>query len=264
MKKPAYLCLAFLFISVISPTASAFDTKGIQPVQPNGTFSAISAHGSGKDELGVMLSIERSVEPNFFRLYLDTSYGLNDNMDLMSNIPLIFDHSGTEGLEDINLGFKHNVLKEERIGPSISYLLGLSIPGRNGISAEGHYGGGLIVSKRVGPFRGHGNLLYYKSMDSALDDEVELRLGLDLAAAHSFNILSEVLIRSSHSASNDDDLIEGRLGYRTKISSSTYATMGAGYDFRNSNPDLRVFFSLSLLAPVDRSMVKNIFIEDPS
>jgi hypothetical protein len=248
MKKITFSASVLLLLLYFNYESFAFDTKGIQPVQPYGTFSALSAYTSGMNRSGAMFTIERSVEPNFSRLTLDASYGIKENIDLLANIPLVFDYSGAEGIEDISFAYKHNFLKEKRLGPSMSYILGFSFPGRDGISTDGHIGGGMIISKRIGPFQGHGNLLYYKSTDSSLDDELEFRVGFDLAAAHNFNILSELIYKNSHFSGNDD-LIEGRLGYRVKIYSGLYATIGGGYDFRNRNPELRMFFSLSMLHP---------------
>lgn len=260
MKKIILPLLVTLLTIINIETSTAFDIKGFQPVQPYGTFSTLSANTVGKSRLGIMVSIERSIDPNFYRFYLNTAFGLTDNVEILTSIPYVFDYLDTKGFEDISIGYKHTILSEKHLGPSISYLLGFSFPGKDGISAEGHFGGGLLVSKRVGPFRGHGNLFYYKPTTSSLEDEVELRLGLDLAAAHSFNILSELIVKKSH-FSEQVDLIEGRIGYRVKTSSNSYTTLGIGYDFKNRNPEFRVFLSLSLF-PLEHVRVKKIYEEE--
>ncbi len=261
MKKIALALSIVLFTAATNmDTVAAFETQGFMPVQPYGAFSTLSAYTVGRERLGVMLSLERSVDPNFYRLHLNAAYGLMDDIDLLASLPFVFDYHNSEGFEDISFGFKHTILSERRLGPSISYLIGFSIPGKDELSSKGHFGGGILVSKRVGPFKGHGNVFYYRSAGASLEDEVELRLGLDLAAAHGFNVLSELIVKKSH-FSESIDFIEGRIGYRVKISSASFATLGMGYDFKNRNPELRVFLSVSLF-PFQQREVKRLYQEE--
>ncbi|VAX28503.1 hypothetical protein MNBD_NITROSPIRAE02-1123 [hydrothermal vent metagenome] len=259
MKKITLLIILLLALTDVDSSA-AFDTKGFQPVQPYGTFSTLSAYTIEKDKPGIMFSLERSIEPNFYRLFINASYGLTDKIEILTSIPFIFNYRGTGGIGDTSIGYKYNILSEKRLGPSISYLFGFSIPGKETFSTLGHVGGALLISKRVGPFRGHGNLFYFKSTSSSMEDEVELRLGLDLAAAHSFNILSELIVKKSH-FSDHIDLVEGKMGYRVKISSNSYAALGVGYDFKNRTPELRIFLTLSLF-PLDQVKVKRIYYKE--
>ncbi len=261
MKKITPLIILLSVVTVANSSA-AFETKGFQPVQPYGTFSTLSAYTIEKDKPGIMFSLERSIEPNFYRLFINASYGLTEKIELLTSIPFIFEYRNTGGIGDTSIGYKYNIVSEKRLGPSISYLMGFSIPGDETFSTRGRVGGALLVSKRVGPFRGHGNLFYFKSTSSDLEDEVELRLGLDLAAAHSFNILSELIVKKSH-FSERIDLVEGKMGYRVKLSSNSYAALGVGYDFKNRTPELRIFLTLSLF-PLDQVKVKRVYEEEGS
>ncbi len=259
MKKRAVLFI-LLLILMDADYSAAFDTAGFQPVQPYGAFSTLSAYTIEKGKPGIMFSLERSIDPNFYRLSFNASYGLTAKTEILTTIPFIFYYDDTGGIGDTNMGYKYNILSENRYGPSLSYLVGFSIPGEETFSTRGRVGGALLVSKRVGPFKGHGNLFYFKSTSSSLEDEVELRLGLDLAAAHSFNILSELIVKKSH-FSEHVDLVEGRMGYRVKVSTNSFAALGVGYDFKNRTPELRIFLSLSLF-PLDQVKVKRVYEEE--
>lgn len=253
--------MTLLLIVLDISSLSAYDIKGLQPIQPNGTFSTFSANIIGEKRFGTMFSIERSVEPNFYMLSINTSYGLSDKNEILASLPYVFDYSDTDGIENINLGYKHNILQEKTINPSISFLLAFSLPGKKGLSVDSRVGGGLIISKRIGPFQGHGNIFYYMPSNPSMKDAVELRLGLDLSAAHGFNVLSELIIKKSHFA-DDIDVVEGRLGYRSAISSNSFATAGVGFDLKNRAPGLKVFFLYSIFIPKKIIKIKRIFEQE--
>jgi hypothetical protein len=262
MKKKLIAAAVIFFIYGIIDTKSsrAFDLAPLSPIQPYGTFSTFSAYTLGKGKLGVALTLEKSIEPNFFRVILGSEYGLFENIDFVANFAAVLDFDDDEGIEGLNIGFKHHFLREKRSVPSLSYLVSISIPGKDRFSAEGRYGGGIIITKSLGPFEGNLNLLYYKSTDSSFEDEVELRIGLDLAAAHNFNVLGELIVKKSHFSENIDS-VEGRVGYRVKISSKSFALLGLGYDFKNRNPELRLFFSLNIFYPFFERDIKRIYVE---
>ncbi len=262
MKKSLLKTLLLFNILLIPPaTAYAFDLQGIQPLQPYGTFSTFTAYNLDKGKWGLELLTERSIDPNFYRFTLVTAYGVTDTIELIGNLPFVTDYLNDEGLEDISMGFKQKILKEKRLGPSVSYLLTFSVPGKDRFSYRGRAGAGLIVSKRLGPFLGNLNLLYFKPTSSSLEDEYQLRIGLDMAAGHNFNLLTELIVKKSH-FSESIDLIEGRLGYRVKLSSGYFGTVGMGYDFKNRNPELRLFLSLSMILPVKEKKIKKIYYEE--
>lgn len=260
MYKRASITLLLLTLTFISspPNARAFDILGLQPLQPYGTFSSFSAYTLGKDRSAFMLYTEKSIDPNFYRISINAGYGLSNKVDILANLPFIIDYLGTEGVESFNFGFKHTIRTEERLGPTISYLLSVSLPGEDQFLSSIRFGGGLLVSKKLGPFSGHINLTYYKPTESSLEDEIDLRMGFDLAAGHNFNLLSELIVRKSH-FSGHLDLIEGRLGYRVRTSSSSFAALGLGYDFKNRVPELRLFIAFSMIYPLFEQPVKWVY-----
>ncbi len=236
--------MTLFLLTALSTSAFGFDVQGIQPVQPLGAISTMNAFTVGKENIGVMLGIEKSVDPNFYRLSLNAEYGLLKQVDLLASLPLVVGLSGSEGMQDITIGLKHSIITEKRYGPSFSYIVDFSLPGREELSIGGRVGGGLILTKRLGPFSGNLNLFYHIPFDSDYKKEIELRFGLDLAAVHNVNLLTEIIIKKSHFSVHIDQ-VEGRGGYRVKLSPDTYVTLGLGYDFKNREPELRFFFLIS-------------------
>ena len=244
-----------------SKYAYSFDLQGIQPLHPYGTFSTFSAYSLEKDNWGVGLSTERSIDPNFYRFTLVTAYGITDTIEIIGNVPFVLDYFNDEGVEDISIGYKQRILSESQVGPTVSYLLTFSVPGKERFSYDGRAGAGIIVSKRIGPFLGNINMLYFKPTNASLEDEYQLRLGFDMAAGHNFNLLAELLVKKSH-FSEKIDQVEGRLGYRVKVSSGYFGTLGLGYDFKNREPEVRIFLSLSVVLPVKEKKIKKIYEEE--
>ena len=250
----------FLFLS-ITERLYAFDISGLQPLAPHGVFSTFSAESLQKSKSSIEIAAERSREPDFYRFSLKAAYGLSDNLEFNLTIPYVYHYSGKKnGLEDIALGFKHRFYDEEKYGPSLAYLITASIPsGENGLTSDGRVGGGLIVSKRVGPFNGHANLFYEKPGSGGVKDEISLLAGIEFSAAHNFKILSEIIIKKSHEHKNSQ--IEARFGYRIKTTEYIYTTFGAGLDIKARSPEYRVFLSVNFTTPNGKKKIKK-FIEE--
>ncbi len=247
----SFACFCYLFAITLS-TAYGFDLKGLQPVQPHGVFSTFSTgtHEKGVTSLG--LGLEKSIDPDFLRLNTTLSYSLIDTLELSATLP--YRINSISGFEDVSFGLKHRIANEMGSMPSLAYLLVAAPPsGKDEISTDGRYGGGLIISKKIGPFRTHANLLYFIPDRGDLKHEIDFLVGADLSAAHNLNILTEVLVKKSH-FSHKIDSIEGRLGYRFRPADFLFTTLGAGYDFKNRNPELRLFLSFTLLYPSKKSV----------
>jgi hypothetical protein len=258
MKRAILFILLFLSIT---ERLYAFDISGLQPLAPHGVFSTFSAESLQKSKSSIEIAAERSREPDFYRFSLKAAYGLSDNLEFNLTIPYVYHYSGKKnGLEDIALGFKHRFYDEEKYGPSLAYLITASIPsGENGLTSDGRVGGGLIVSKRVGPFNGHANLFYEKPGSGPVKDEISLLAGIEFSAAHNFNILSEIIIKKSHEHKNSQ--IEARFGYRIKTTEYIYTTFGAGLDIKARSPEYRVFLSVNFTTPNEKKKIQK-FIEE--
>jgi len=241
--------LRAIFVLYILFTPSlllALDTPGLLPYHPNGTFSTFSPGTLQVGETGITFGLEKTVDPSFFRLTLAGEHGLMENFDILFTVPFVLGLNDSEGFQDMSVGFKHNIQQEGKKMPGVSYLLDASFPGRNRISTDGRFGGGILLGKRLGPFSGNLNILYHLPIKSSDEDELDIRAGLDLAAAHSIHILTELIVRKSH-LSTKIDVVEGRMGYRVKLQGGTDVTLGVGYDFKNRTPELRLFLTVSHL-----------------
>jgi hypothetical protein len=143
----------------------------------------------------------------------------------------------------------------------LAYLLEASIPvGDNALTSDGSVGAGLIVSKRVGPFNGHVNLLYKRPGASRLKDEISMLGGIEFSAAHNFKILTEIIVKKSHFAHEKKE-IEARFGYRIKTTDYIYTTFGAGMGINNRSPEYRFLLSVNFTTPYKKKKIKK-FIEE--
>ncbi len=255
--------LVVLLLLSISDKLHAFDISGLQPLAPNGIFSVFSAESLPKDRSSIEIAAERSREPDFYRFSVKTAYGITDKLELNLTVPYIYHYSDNEkGLADIAIGLKHRFYDEGKYGPSLAYLLNVSIPsGENEISSDGNMGIGLIASKRVGPFNGHLNLFFKKPGNARLKDEISMMGGVEFSAAHNFKILSEITIKKSH-YTNAYNQIEAHFGYRIKTSEYIYTTLGAGLNIKNRNPEYRLFMSVNFTAPHKKKKLEKIFEEE--
>jgi hypothetical protein len=260
---PSLFLSLVLLISFLPGRGFCFDTLGLQPVSPHGVFSTFSAESNPKQKYSFELSAESSIDPDFFRYALKGSYGISDNVELSITIPYVHQFLDyIDGLEDTAFGVKHRVYDEGKYGPSIAYLIHASIStGREDLSSDGKLGIGLIISKRISPFRGHFNIFYARPGDSSLEDEIILSGGIELSIAHNVSMLGEIHAKKSH-FSDEYDQIEARLGYRIKTTDSIYTNIGLGFDLKNRSPEYRIIFSVGFVAPYERKQLKRIYEEE--
>jgi len=261
MKKCFYLFIPLLLPIFFSP-AEAFDIKGLQPVPPHGIFSTFSAESFKQNQLGISLEVERAVSTDFYRTTLKGAYGLHDSVEFLFSVPYVFaNKDGGDGVEDISIGVKHRLVDESAYGPAFAYLLTVSAPVQNeNISTNGRTGGGLILTKKVGPFKGHLNLLYLRPQMSELHDEYDLNMGAELAFAHNMTFLAEIVGRKNF-YKEKLDFIEWKLGYRIANSDHIFTTIGAGFNMNNGSPEFRMLFSVSAVLPFTKTKTQKVYDE---
>lgn len=256
MKRAYFLVV---MIIALSGRSYAFDVAGLQPIAPNGIFSTFSADSLPENKLSLELGAERSLEPDFYRLSLRGAYGISDSAELDITVPYVLEFRDSYGIEDISFGIKHRFYNEGKYGPSLAYMVNASInSGKDKLSTDGRYGLGLIISKRIGPFRGHLNVFYEKPGAGRLEDEISFSGGVDLSAGHNFNLLGEVVVKKSH-FSSEFDFTEARFGYRLKTTENIYTTLGAGLDFNDRSPEYRVMLSVCFTTARERKEIKKIY-----
>jgi hypothetical protein len=254
--------LSILFFFCLCSISHSFEIKGLQPVDPYGVFSTFSAESLSKGKVAVAAAAEMSVDPDLYRFIFKTAYGLTDTMELNLTLPYINGTNTRDGFEDAAFGLKHRFFDEGKYGPSVAYILNVSVPsGTDEFGTDGRFGIGLVVSKRVGPVKGHVNFFYEKPGSNKPEEELSLLTGIDFAAAHNFNFLAELYVRKGH-YSDKIDVVEGRVGYRLKTTESIYTTFGAGFDFKNRSPETRVIFTVTFLAPKEKKKVQKIYEEE--
>ena len=261
MKKCFCLFIPLLLSIFLSP-AEAFDIKGLQPVPPYGVFSTFSAESLKQNQVGVSLELERSVHPDFYRTTLKGSYGLHDSFEVLFSVPYVsINRDGSDGLEDVSFGVKHRLLDEADYWPAIAYLLTVSAPMEDeSISTNGRVGGGLIFTKKVGPFKGHLNFLYLKPQKTDLNDEYDVNIGTELAITHKMTLLAELIGRKDF-YKEKLNFLEWRLGYRIANSDNIFTTIGAGFNIKNRTPDLRLLFSVSAVLPFQKTRIQKVYEE---
>lgn len=254
--------LYFLLLICLPEKLHAFDISGLQPLAPHGIFSTFSAESLMKNMSSVELVAERSREPDYYRLSFKAAYGISDKLEFNITAPYIYHYADKKnGLEDIAIGIKYRFYDEGKYGPSLAYILNASVhSGNNDMSSDGRIGGGLIISKRMGPFKGHLNLFYEKPGNERLNDEISLLGGVELSAAYNFKMLCELAVKKSH-YSHEYNQIEARFGYRIKTTDYIYTTFGAGLDIKNRSPEYRIFFSVNFTTPNEKKQIKK-FIEE--
>lgn len=252
--------LIFTLFLLIFP-CYAFDRKGFAPTSPFSVFSTFSAESPKQNQLAIDLGFDFSREPDIKRLNLNLSYGLIDNVEILTGLPYIFKYSNSfheRGFEDINFGIKHRFIEESTYFPSLAYLIYVAGEiGNEKFSTGGGWGGGFLLTKKVGPVKAHGNLLYFKPSNNDLRETWNLNLGTELMVSYNSKMLFELIGRKAIDK-NKIDLIEWRIGYRIKVSEHSYTTLGAGFDIKNRNPDMRVLFSISFILPKEKVVIKRI------
>ncbi len=240
-----------------------FDIIGLQPTSPYGVFSTFSAESPPKGKIALSTDAEILFDPDFYRFLFKTSYGITDTIELDITIPYIYNWAGSiDGFEDIAIGLKHRFLDEGKHGVSIAYVLNASIPsGRDEFSTDGSFGGGLIVSKRMGPVNGHVNFFYEKPGKGSLNEEMILAAGLDFAAAHNVKILGEIYSKKGYDSKKFDST-EARIGYRIKATDMIYTTLGIGFDIDSKDPKYKILLSVSFFLPHEKKVIKKIYEEE--
>jgi hypothetical protein len=260
MKRACYLILLCL---LLTGTSYAFDISGLQPVSPNSVFSTFSADSLPRQKISLEAGFERAERPDFYRFALKGAYGITDSMEFNFTIPYVYHLSDSiDGMEDIALGFKHRFYDEGKYGPSLAYVLSVSIPtGRDELSTNGRFGGGFIITKRVGPFKGHLNVFYEKPGTGSLQKELSFLGGIEFSASHNFKLLGEFIAQKSH-FSNKYDRIEARFGYRIRTADFIYTTLGAGFDLKRRSPAIRILASVSFTFPREKREIKKFYEEE--
>lgn len=241
-------------------SAFAFDVEGLRPLPPNGVFSTFGADSLKQNSIGVCLGFEKSVKSGYYRTTGQIAYGLHDRFEIDVTVPYDFAwENHVSGLEDANFGIKHRILDEGMYYPSVAYILEISTPsGDDAFSTHGQHGAGLVLTKKIGPFKGHLNLFYNKPLRSDLNEQYNVNLGAELAVTHDSKVIAELVGRKQY-FSNQIDLLEWRLGYRIATLENVYTTIGAGFNMRNNASEYRMLFSVSFILPYDNKKVEKIY-----
>lgn len=243
-----YLILICSFLVFLSLPGYSFELKGLQPVQPDGGFSGFSAATSGKGVFSAGIDLEKAIDVDYYRTTAKAGYGITSRMDVLISYPYIFDwDEKLDGSEDVNIGIKQNLFRENKYAPSVAYLLKVALStGKREFSTDGSAGAGIILSKKLGPFSSHLNLIYSEPFDDDFENQFEIILSVALRAAHDFDVIAELYALNSYF--NDEfDTVEGRLGYRIKTTENIYTVLGAGHDFKNDDPTFRLMVSFNFI-----------------
>ncbi len=253
-----FILVTFFLLFISNHAIASFDIKGLQPLPPYGVFSTFSAETLKQNQIGIGIGFEKSSEPSFNRGILQIAYGLHDRFEFNLTTPYVFNFkNGSSGFEDVSMGIKHRLIGESKYSPAFAYVLMVSAnSGKEEFTTGGSFGAGLILTKKVGPFKGHLNFLYTKPEESGLKDQYLFNLGSELAVTHNSKVLAEVISRKNYFR-NKLDLLEWRLGYRIKNADNIYTTIGAGFDIKNRTPDYRLLFSISIILPKQKKIIIN-------
>lgn len=256
-----FRALLIILLTILSSKVDAFDRKGFYPTAPFSVFSTFSAESLAQGKIALDLGYEVTVDPDMSRMTLNISYGLRDNVEVLLNVPYVLKYSNaidSHGFEDIAIGIKHRVIDETKLIPAIAYALyGSGHFGEDKISTEGGWGVGLILTKKVGPVKAHGNLIYFRPNRDTLNDSWSLNLGSELSLSYNSKLLFELIGRKAVYR-NRIDLIEWKLGYRIRITDFSYTTVGIGFDIKKRNPEFRFIFGISTVLPPERTQVRLI------
>lgn len=255
-----HIALLLLCLVLIPISAGAFDVSGLQPVSPYGIFSTFSAETLSAKKTAIEIKFEKSFDPDYYRSLASLSYGIKDNLEISATIPYVGEwNNSVSGFEDYNIGIKHRLMDETRYGPALAYLLTLSIPsGRDEFSTDGSYGAGVLVTKKVGPFKGHLNIIYSHPNKDGLKDEYKLNAGVDLAITHDSKLLAEISGKKNYFKKRID-FLEWKVGYRIAASDNIYTAIGFGFDIKERSPDYRFIFSFSFILPAEKEKIQKIY-----
>jgi hypothetical protein len=248
---PVCLPVSFVFLCLISLPAWAFEPDIVKPVAPNGVIQTFGAQSLQEGSYAGGINFEYVKHQTYYRFTLGYAYGITNSIELTLNAPYVY-HLETDmpgyysGFEDIGAALKYRFLEQGAYGPSAAVLLmGYTPTGSDAFSREGGVGGGVVLSRRVGPFMGNVNWVYTVPGQSVLKNEWDFLAGLDFSAARNLKMLAELHIRKGQSSSTVN-LTEGRFGYRL-FTEKFFSTVAVGYDFKDRNPEFRVIVSLTLV-----------------
>lgn len=258
------LIIFSIFVLILSSNAYSFDRKGFLPTAPFSVISTFSAESPKQNQVAIDFGFEFANDPDIKRTNLNLSYGLTNNVEIIANLPYNLSYHNSlndNGAEDINFGFKHRVIDETTYLPAFAYMLYVSGDlGNDEFSTEGGIGGGFIVTKKVGPVKAHGNLIYFRPDKEGLKETWNMNLGSELKVSYNSSILFEVIGRKAINK-NKIDLLEWRLGYRVRITDISYTTVSTGFDIKNRTPDVRFMFGISVVLPSEKNKFRRI-VED--
>jgi len=260
---PFLLLAFFVFLGRSSSFAVPFEQSGLQPLAPNGVFSTFGASTLEAGKASAAVGFEMAKEPDFYRYSGHFAYAPTDSFEISASAPYVSDWEGKRsGFEDIVFGARHRFFSEGKYGPAVAYLIEVSPKsGRKEFSTDGHFGAGIIVSKRVGPVAGHLNFIYSIPGDRALENQIVFSGGLDFSAGHKFKILGEVYAKKSYYESKFDK-VEARVGYRFLTTENLFTTFGVGFDLKDSTPEYRLFLSFTGVFPENKRVIKKITEEE--
>lgn len=240
--------LLFLFFSffLIFPAGRA-EASGelglVRPLAPYAVFSTFSAFSLPKGSTSVSYTLERSKDPSFYRHTLGFSYGISSRAEVTADLPYVDSIDDSSGFEDFGGAFKYRFYDAGRIRPAAAVLVFGYLPtGEDGLSRSGGGGGGLALSRALGPLMAHANFIYTVSGKSSLHDEFDFLTGLEFAATHNLRMLGEFQLRKG-GVTDNVNLSEVRFGYRLS-SGDIYNTFGIGFDLKNRHPKFRIIFSI--------------------
>jgi hypothetical protein len=254
MVKRTSLLISTILLVILPSLSHGADLSGLQPPAPYGIFSTHAAQSPQKGQAAIDLSYETILNSSFYRLGANLAYGLRDDVEVSLSAS-----DQKEGFEDLSLGLKHRFIDKGQHGPSLAYLLTVAIDtGTKDLSTGGRYGGGIIISDRVGPVNAHFNMFYSLPADSDFEGEFRAAAGLIFAAAHNKWLLGEVFARSSH-YSDAIDQFETRFGYRVLITENVYADLGLGINFKQDPADYRFMASMAFLPPWKEKKIRRIY-----
>jgi len=258
--RKCFFVLVIMLFSICH--AHAFDVKGLQPLSPLGVFSTFSAESLGMDHYGFGVSLEKASNPNLLRTTLQTAFGLRDNIELELSQPYVGNsQDDVNGLENLGLGIKHRIYDGSYYTPSIAYMLTASLDsGQSALSTGGSLGGGILISKKVGPFKGHMNVFYSNPGNEGLKDQYSLYGGLELAVAHTSTLLAEINGEKDY-FKNKLDLLQWRLGYRLATTDNIFTSIGAEFNIKDKSSGYRLIFAVSVLFPWEKTELKRSYEE---
>jgi opacity protein-like surface antigen len=240
------LILLMIFCVMMTGGVAASTLESYTSPVPYRIVSILSSDTPERGEVAVGFSIEQSGSPDFYRYEVRVATGIWDNLELGINIPYLEDDHSS--VEEIMFGAKHRLFNESEHSFSGAYILSLSIPAKDDVhSNQTSAGGGLILSKKVGPLVGHFNLLYTEQFDVEYKDELRSGLGVEFSAARGLKILGEIYAMKYTGSNNDFYLSEARFAYRFEGSNSIYSMVGVGVGLNDDSSSYRIFASVSML-----------------